>query len=128
MKALVGQWLRFAIVGLGATFVHLAVAWSAARLASLNPFVANGCGFATAFALSYLGHFYWTFGVSTGHRQRLPRFLIVAGFGYLLTNIIVWIVTIRAGYSFEMALGLILFVVPASTWALSRAWAFRADT
>lgn len=117
---------RFATVGVGATLVHLGVAWAAAGLGGLDPFIANGCGFVTAFAVSYLGHFYWTFAGPTEHRRHLPRFVIVSGIGYLLSNVIVWLVTTHSGYPFEVALLSILAIVPATTWTLSRIWAFRA--
>lgn len=126
MTPLVREVLRFASVGAGATLVHLVVAWLANRVAGQEPFVANGCGFLAAFTLSYLGHFYWTFGRQAGHARHLPRFVVVAGLGYALTNLIVWAVTVRGGYPFEAALAVILVAVPASTWLLARIWAFRA--
>lgn len=128
MSTLLREIGRFATVGFGATLVHLGVAWLAAKVGGLDPIVANACGFVAAFALSYLGHFYWTFGGPAGHRRHLPRFMIVSGIGYVLTNIIVWLVTVRGGYPFEVALLAILAIVPASTWTLSRIWAFRAGT
>ena len=127
MNPLLREGLRFASVGIGATLVHLAIAWLANRGAGLSPFAANACGFVAAFTLSYLGHFYWTFAREAGHSRHLPRFVVVAGIGYLLTNLIVWAVTIRGGYAFEAALVVILLAVPPSTWLLSRIWAFRAQ-
>ena len=128
MNPLVREVLRFGTVGAGATLVHLIVAWIANRAGGMPPYAANACGFFAAFTLSYLGHFYWTFGRQAGHTRHLPRFVIVAGIGYALTNLIIWVVVDRAGYPFEAALGTILVAVPASTWALSRIWAFRAET
>lgn len=125
MLALIAQLGRFGTVGGLATLIHLAVAWVAARGGGASPFLANGIGFAAAFSFSYLGHFYWTFGQRDGHSVRLPRFLVVSGAGYCLTNLIVWIVVSRAGLAFEAALLVILFAVPLMTWALSRYWAFR---
>ena len=125
MKELLAQLGRFGVVGLAATLIHLSVAWVAARAFGASPFAANALGFAVAFACSYLGHFYWTFGQRAGHPVRLPRFLVVSGFGFALTNLIVWLVVSRGGQAFELALLVILFAVPLSTWALSRLWAFR---
>ena len=125
MKGLLREVVRFGTVGAGATLVHLIVAWIANRLGGIPPFTANGCGFVAAFSLSYLGHFYWTFSRQSGHARHLPRFIVVALFGYALTNLIVWLVTSNGGYPFEASLGAILVAVPASTWVLSRIWAFR---
>lgn len=127
MNGLLREALRFATVGAGATLVHLVVAWLANRGVGFEPFTANACGFLAAFALSYLGHFYWTFGRQAGHSRHLPRFVVVALVGYALTNVVVWAIAIRAGLPFEAALAVILVVVPASTWLLARIWAFRRE-
>lgn len=125
MTGVAAQIGRFGVVGIIATLVHLAVAWMAARLFGAPPFLANAAGFAAAFACSYLGHFYWTFGQRAGHVARLPRFLIVSGTGFAMTNLVVWLVVKVAEQPFEVALAGILFVVPLTTWLLSRHWAFR---
>ena len=124
MRALLAQLARFGLVGVAATLLHVLVAWLAHK-AGAAAFLANALGFVTAFACSYLGHFYWTFGQRAGHETRLPRFLVVSGVGFGLTNLIVWLVAERGGHGFETALLAILFVVPACTWALSRLWVFR---
>lgn len=108
-----------------ATAVHLVVAWVAHHLGGFAPLWANAAGFAIAFLASYLGHFYWTFKSTAGHAASLPRFLVVAAAGFALSNLVTW-GTIRAGYSFDIALVSILFTVPPTTWVLSRLWAFRS--
>lgn len=123
---ILGQLVRFGLVGLGGTLIHLAVAWMANRWGGIAPYTANFAGFAAAFTWSYLGHFYWTFGRRSAHGRHLSRFLVVALAGYGLTNLVIWIVVTRLGHPFEAALGVILIVVPTSTWLLSRIWAFRA--
>lgn len=125
MKAGILQIVRFGIVGVGATLVHLVVAWLAEGMVGLAPLVANAVGFLVAFGVSYLGHFYWTFGQRDGHRGKLPRFLIVAGTGYALSNLVIVVVMDVFGGSFEAALLGILVAVPTTTFALSRLWAFR---
>ncbi len=119
------QIIRFGTVGIGATLVHLAVAWLANHSAGLAPYGANAAGFAAAFTLSYLGHFFWTFARRAGHRRHLPRFLVVSAMGYGLTNAVVWLVIGRMGGTFDAALAVILVTVPPTTWVLSRLWAFR---
>ena len=124
MNGILGQGLRFGLVGLSATLVHLTVAWIANQWAGFGAYTANGIGFLMAFAFSYLGHFYWTFARQSQHQRSLARFLVVAGFGYAITNVIVWLVTDILGRPFEWALLGILLVVPPTTWLISRLWAF----
>jgi putative flippase GtrA len=126
VKSLLAQLGRFATVGVAATLIHVGLAWLMARGFGTPPLIANAIGFAAAFACSYLGHFYWTFGQREGHPVRLPKFLIVSGTGFAVTNLITWI-TVTAALPVEVALFAILATVPAITWALSRFWAFRTE-
>ncbi|MEM7058257.1 MAG: GtrA family protein [Pseudomonadota bacterium] len=124
MKELLRQGARFGAVGIFATILHLAAAWAANRWFGLGEYAANGVGFAVSFSFSYLGHFYWTFAQQSEHQRSLARFLVVAGIGYAITNLIVWVVTDALDQPFELALLGILLVVPPTTWMISRIWAF----
>lgn len=110
-------------MGVVATLVHLGVAWTARRSFGLAAVPANTTGYLAAFALSYLGHFYWTFGRTTGHHTHLPRFLGVSMTSLVASNLIVIVVDALGG-PFELALLGVLVVVPLCTWAASRLWAF----
>ena len=123
--AIFRQAARFGIVGIAATVTHVAIAWCANHLAGLVPYLANSLGFGIAFAVSYLGHFYWTFRRRDGHLKAQVRFAVVAGTGFALNNVIIWVTVDRLGLSFDLALVLIVLLVPPATWLLSRLWAFR---
>ena len=118
------QGLRFATVGMWATAVYTLVA-AAAHAFGAPPSLANLLGYAVATGVSFLGHFYWTFGKSTGHRRALLRFLAVSGCGFLLSAAITHAITGVLGAPFWAALMVIVTVVPAISWALGRCWAFR---
>ena len=61
MVGLVLQYGRFAVVGLGATAVHVAVYAGTIELLGLAPLVANALGFAAGVNISFIGHRRWTF-------------------------------------------------------------------
>lgn len=124
LRQLALQVLRFGTVGLWATAVYTLVA-ALAHAAGAPPSLANVLGYAIATAVSFLGHFYWTFGKSTGHRRALPRFLVVSGCGFLLSAAIMHLVTTTLAAPFWAGLAAIIAVVPAVSWALGRYWAFR---
>ncbi len=124
MTPILAQIGRFGVVGVAATLIHLALAWIAARGFDAAPLTANSLGFVAAFACSYFGHLYWTFGQRTGHPVTLPRFVVVSGVSLLLTSVITWAVD-HAGLPFEVTLAAILLTVPLVTWLLSKYWAFR---
>ncbi len=84
----------FIAVGLLATAVHYAVALSLTVLLPLT--LANPCGFAVALIVSYLGHARLTFSAMAGqisHRERFPRFALVALGGFALNQSIVLILS-----------------------------------
>lgn len=122
---LVQQGARFGIVGLVATLLHMAVAWTVNRL-GVTPYAANALGFAAGFVIAYLGHFYWTFGRRGNHLRHQLRFIVVSAVSFALGNGVIWLVVDRLGLSFDLALVVIVLVVPPTSWMLSRVWAFRA--
>ena len=123
--ALLRQITRFGLVGIAATVTHLAVAWAANQFGAA-PYTANAIGFAAAFGLSYAGHFFWTFERRTGHRHHLPKFLVISVGCYLVSNLMVWLITDLSALRFEIALAAILLTVPPTSLVLNRVWAFRA--
>lgn len=119
------QALRFGGVGVLATLMHISVAWLASQTILTNPFQANAAGFMAAFALSYSGHFYFTFGLVGGHRQTMLRFLLVSLAGLALSNAIVWLITVRLGLSFTLSMAAVGIAVPVGSYLIARAWAFN---
>lgn len=124
LRELVLQGLRFGMVGLWATAVYTAAA-AVAHVIGASPALANALGYTIATAVSFLGHFYWTFGKNAGHSRALLRFITVSACGFLLSAIIMQAVTGTLGAPFWVALTAILAVVPGISWVLGRYWAFR---
>ena len=124
LRQLALQVLRFGTVGLWATAVYTLVA-ALAHATGGPPSLANVLGYAIATAVSFLGHFYWTFGKSTGHARALLRFPVSSGCGFLLSAAIMHLMTTTLAAPFWAGLAAIIAVVPAVSWALGRFWAFR---
>ncbi len=118
------QGLRFGTVGIWSTGLYLLVA-AAAAAAGVPPQLANAVGYAAGTIMSFLGHFYWTFGRRQNHTQALLRFLAVAGGGFLLSAGLMHMALDWLRAPFWAALALIALVVPALTWLSGRYWAFR---
>ncbi|MEO1676887.1 MAG: GtrA family protein [Pseudomonadota bacterium] len=129
-RGLWAQLLRFLGVGVVATLVHVSVALLATG-AGVPLHRANLTGFATAFLVSYAGHFRVTFGLAgTGalHGVHLPRFLAVSAVSLGLSTGLVEGLGVRAGAPAVVVMAAIAVVVPGVTFALSRLWAFRLGT
>ena len=122
------QYGRFAIVGLGATAVHVAVYAGTIELLGLGPLVANALGFAIAVNVSFVGHRRWTFGSgpTADARRSLVRFWLVALLGFALNSGFVQLVTGTLGLHYGWSIPLIAGVTPVLTFTFSKLWAFRA--
>ncbi|MFZ1427239.1 MAG: GtrA family protein [Geminicoccaceae bacterium] len=121
------QYGRFALVGLGATIVHVLVYAATIEWLALPPLLANALGFATGVNLSFVGHRRWTFRTEApaASRRSLFRFWAVALIGLALNTAFVQIVTGTLMLHYIWSIPLIAGVTPVLTFTLSRSWAFR---
>jgi len=124
-RPLVHQVPLFAVVGACATATHVAVALAARELAHLGPLHANFAGYFAAVGVSYLGNAVLTFRRRAWHGPQIARFAVVSLLGLGLTQGLTWLLVQRLGWPFWAGLGVVAVAVPAFSFALSRAWAFR---
>lgn len=114
---------RFALVGLLATAVHLAVAGAWLALAPATPeLLANLAAFAVAFQVSLVGHRRYSF------RQRgdAGKFLAVALGGFALNTGLLGALLAAGPIDGFAAIAISTLTVPVLTYLASRFWAFRA--
>lgn len=123
---MIGQVVRFGMVGAAAAATHFVVAVACVRGLSLDPQLANVVGFLIAFALSFLGQWRWTFGAHAAPLARaLPSYFLVALTGFAANALAYrWLLT-HTPLRYDVALALVLIAVAAMTFVLSRFWAFR---
>lgn len=116
--------VTFGVVGILATIAHVAVAIALIEIRFLQPFSANAIGFGAGFLVSYFGHHRFSFESGADHRQAMPRFLTIAGFGLFLNQAIVYVMVNLAELSYFFVLVVIIATVPPLTYLSSRRWAF----
>ncbi|CUK15614.1 GtrA-like protein [Ruegeria denitrificans] len=121
---MIGQISRFAGIGVLATTLHVIVAIVAAEFFAVTPLLANSIGFFAAFSLSYLGHGRITFGTSLEHRYHAPRFLTVSAIGLVLSTALTELIAVQLGASFVLAMAVVAFAVPISTFFFCKFWVF----
>jgi putative flippase GtrA len=124
LRDLALQLVRFGTVGLWATGVYLLAA-AAAAAAGAEPQLANALAYFLATGVSFLGHFYWTYGKRSNRARALFRFLAVAGAGFLLSAGVMHVALNWFGAPFWAALASVVAVVPAFSWLSGRYWAFQ---
>ena len=125
-STLPGQISRFAAIGILATIVHVVMASLFHYGIGFSPLVANLGGFFCAFIPSFAGHYFWTFEKTSDMRRAMPRFFLVAILGLCLNQAIVWLVVHVLDQSFALAMALGIVIIPATSFVLSKFWAFRA--
>lgn len=122
------QLLRFGVVGLLATLVHLSVYAILAKFLALEPQLANLAAFVIAVPVSFAGQAAWTFHEQVDGQgltvARLTRFCFASLTGLALNSLFVHIVTISFNASSLAALPFMAVVTPTILFALNRFWVF----
>lgn len=123
---MIAQGLRFGLVGLAATAVHMLVG-AALILGAMPPLIANGLAFAVAFAVSFTGHFGFTFAESGARfAVALRRFAVVALGGFAVNEaLLILLLGSMQGAWPTTALVTSTSVAAGLTFLASRFWAFQ---
>jgi putative flippase GtrA len=116
--------LRFGVVGVGASIVHVIVALLLIERATMPLLWANAVAFSVAVFVSYFGNHAWTFRRAGYHRKHFPRFFVIALGGLALNQIIVFLTVDVAGIAYLYGILLVVMIVPGLSFALSKCWAF----
>ncbi len=116
--------VRFSIVGIVATAVHVSVAIMAVSFAGVSPVVGSVIGFLAAFMISYVGHFRFTFAVKGQYRYYIVKFGIGGLVSFVLSTIVVWVLTDLLRVEAKSALVATGIIVPISNYLINRLWVF----
>ncbi|MEQ5788891.1 GtrA family protein [Erythrobacter sp. NFXS35] len=122
--ALLRQVASFGAVGICATLVHVALAWTLIERVMLDGLLANACGAAAAFSVSYLGNARITFRSGRGLSGRPVRYLAVTLVSLALSSAILSLVE-HAGLPTYAYAVIVVLTVPPTTFLLAKFWAFR---
>ena len=119
------QWLRFGMVGLLATFVHMMIGFLLIQ-STWHPLLANLLAFTIAFVVSFIGHLGFSFAdqeVSTS--SALWKFALVALVGFVCNEVLLIMLLSEGDLSDTVSLWISTGSAAVLTFALSRLWAFR---
>lgn len=121
---LLRQLAAFGLVGISATLVHVGVAWWLIAQTAMSGFVANACGAAAAFGVSYLGNARITFLSERGLWEGAARYLAVTLTSLALTSAILALTQVAGWPTYAYAL-IVVVTVPPATFLLAKFWAFQ---
>ncbi len=116
---------RFGLVGIFATVVHITVIWLLLKQAGTTLILANTLAFLTAFDISFLGNYVWTFRSPGNPRRAMFRFFLIAVSAFAANTLI--LVFLMQGEWFSPIFAAIFSasVVPVISFAASRLWGFK---
>ena len=120
-----GRIIRFAVIGLGATLVHVGLFELLHRCLDVPPTIATGLAFLCSFVASYIGQTFWVFAGSVGFGT-ISRLAVSQALGlgshvgimYLGNSLLAWHPYIP--------LGIGIIAVPTMTYLLNRNWVYAA--
>lgn len=113
----------FGIVGIGASVLHIIIAWAVLHVSATSIFVANLFGFLVAFIWSYLGHYHFTFRSDRDHKQAVPRFALTALLGYVINNAVVLACVVISGTESIWFIVLAVGIAAGAVYLISNRWA-----
>jgi putative flippase GtrA len=115
--------MKFGVVGVLATLVHVSVALAALSVLH-QPLLANLCGFLAAFGVSFLGHAIWTFQLAEGRWRAARRFFVVSGCSFLFSTVVLAACVASGLLPPPVSLLVSIVVIPICNYVAARVWAF----
>lgn len=117
------QVLRFGVVGVFVTMLHVLVSMGLILIANVPPIGANGIAFVTATMASYVGNTRWSFGKAL-RQHSLMRFTSVSLIGLAVTLGLATVAE-AAGLPYYLGIAIVVLVVPGLSFFLHRFWTYR---
>jgi putative flippase GtrA len=116
----------FAVIGITATALNYVAALTAQDLLRLSSLPAGVVGYAAAVGVSYFGNSLLTFRRPAMHGPQFARFAAISLVGLAINLGLVFAGTHVLGWPLWKALIPVVLIVPASTFVMSKFWAFQA--
>lgn len=117
---------RFALVGIAATLVHIAVVFGILTFIQISPIVANFCAFIVAFIVSFSGNYIWTFKAPGQAQRAMQRYFVVSGCACLANSGLLLCILQVTSLEPQLAALIAACIIPALTFLGSRFWSFKA--
>jgi putative flippase GtrA len=116
---------RYGIVGVVASIIHGAVSYIVVTTFDVYYLYAHSVGFVFGLFTAYFGHYFYSFNDKKKHKQRFPKFLIIALVAFTIHEVGAFILVDYNGldYSTRVLPFLVIFV-PVLTFLLNKFWVF----
>ena len=118
------QLMRYASVGVAAAIAHYGTLFVLVQSGLTGDVVGTLFGFIVGGIVSYWLNRRYTFASDRGHGAAMPRFIAIAFGGFVLTGVLMWILSDQFGLYYMLAQPLITVIVMFWTFIGKRFWTF----
>ena len=115
----------FVLVGATATACQVVVSLAAHRWLGLGSVAASVAGYAGSVGVSYFGNSLFTFRRPALHAPQFAKFATISLTGLAINLTVVFLCTHVLAWPLWKAMIPVVLIVPASTFVMSKFWAFR---
>lgn len=121
------QIARFLSVGVTAAAVHFTMVVILVQIFHYAPLIANVGAFVVSFQVSYWGHRQWTFSdTEVLHREAYPKLVMLQVFNFCMNEYLFYFF-LSFHLPYQVALLIVLSILPAFTFVMNKFWVFRAS-
>ena len=125
LPAVVRELNLFVLVGVTATAAQVGVSLAAQRWLGVEAMAASLMGYIASVGISYLGNSRFTFRRPALHGPRFAKFATISLAGLTVNLSVVFACTHALVWPLWMAMIPEVLTVPATTFVMSKFWAFR---
>ena len=116
---------RFMLVGVAAACVHISIVWALITELGIEALLANLAAFLTAFSVSFMGQYLWTFRSKRYWQSAIVRFFLISLLGFAANNLVLITLLDMGVMSDSLAAVLSACIIPVVTYLAGRFWAFN---
>ena len=125
LREIITQFAKFTVVGAFGTVVHYTILILLVERAGTDPVVGSSIGAIAGAFVNYFLNYYFTFRSNRRHAEAIVQFYIVAGTGFLLNALLMWLIADLLGVYYLLAQLVTTGLVLLWNFWLNRIWTFR---
>ncbi len=119
--------LRFASIGFLSTVTHGVVLNVLVLGVGIHPTLANVGAFLTAFGVSYLGHYYFSFRSNNTHVETASKYFIAALVGLSINTLIFAVIVNWMNLHYMIAFAAAIVILPPIMFLISKKFVFTTE-
>jgi len=120
----IGRLFRFGVTGIISAISFALTSFLIVELEIASPMGATAIAYWVSTCTSYYGHVFFSFRVKPDHKNYFWRFALTTIVTFGMTIGVTWVTTEILFYPFYVAVFLIIFLIPTTSYLCSRFWVF----